>query len=337
MIALIYLGLGIACLGMWNLVIDEEGTRTYIFVHLGEVDMAVVYLFGPLLYVMVSELLNPGNTERRKYIIHFVPALLVLLLMIRFYILPEEIKAQKPMSVTRSDSRFWLEDILLLLPLVSFLLYIMVAIKKLIPVWRVKQEDPQKRRLLRIIVLMLNMFICNSIAMTIYSYFYYDYNVLRVGYCIIGVTVIIEYLMGYRGPNFSQILFHSVSSEGKSPETGSSAPDRAELGRRLKELMDLERVYSSPDLTLEELAAELKITRTQLSEFLNQSLGKNFKNYVNEYRVREAQSLLQKDPDASITSIAFAVGFSSTSTFNRAFTGLAGTSPREYRKNKMVV
>ena len=70
-----------------------------------------------------------------------------------------------------------------------------------------------------------------------------------------------------------------------------------------------------------------------LSQFLNTRLNKNFKIFVNEYRIAKAKDLLIQDKDAKVLAIALDVGFKSKSTFNAAFLKVTHTTPTDYRKS----
>ena len=65
-----------------------------------------------------------------------------------------------------------------------------------------------------------------------------------------------------------------------------------ELKRKLERVLRNEKAYLSPDLTLQELALKLEIKSSELSSFFNTTLGKNFNDVVNEYRVKEVQRLM---------------------------------------------
>ena len=103
----------------------------------------------------------------------------------------------------------------------------------------------------------------------------------------------------------------------------------------LNALMEEERIYLDPDLTLKKLAQRLNIHSNHLSRIINEQHGMSFNNYINRHRIAEAQKRLA-DPalrNKSILDIMFDVGFYSKSTFNTAFSKFTGTSPSNYRKN----
>jgi AraC-like DNA-binding protein len=56
----------------------------------------------------------------------------------------------------------------------------------------------------------------------------------------------------------------------------------------------------------------------------------NLSQYVNEYRIRDACTLL-RDSDQSILQVALAVGFASKSNFNREFQRVTGQAPSVWR------
>ncbi|MBL8018488.1 MAG: AraC family transcriptional regulator [Leptospirales bacterium] len=99
----------------------------------------------------------------------------------------------------------------------------------------------------------------------------------------------------------------------------------------LQHLMEVERAYSDEDLTLSSLARDLEISAPQLSEILNLHIQKSFAHYVNEYRVKEARTLIEQESDRTLLSIAHAVGFNSKSSFNRAFKLFTGETAQEFK------
>jgi AraC-like DNA-binding protein len=68
-----------------------------------------------------------------------------------------------------------------------------------------------------------------------------------------------------------------------------------------------------------------------LTYCFRQELGMTPIDYLNRYRVLQAQRLL-RETNQSITTIALEVGFSSSSYFSRMFRRLTGRSPDEYRR-----
>lgn len=85
------------------------------------------------------------------------------------------------------------------------------------------------------------------------------------------------------------------------------------------------------DLSLQEVAAALSISRSCVSHIFSSRLAMNFCDYVNSLRLKEAEKLLQ-NRNFSVTEIANLSGFPTLRTFNRAFLKKHGISPTVYRK-----
>jgi AraC-like DNA-binding protein len=92
-----------------------------------------------------------------------------------------------------------------------------------------------------------------------------------------------------------------------------------------------EEMFKNPNLTLNELAKAVNLTSHQLSQVLNDDLGKNFTSYVNEYRINEACRMMTKEHPFSLEAIGYEVGFNSKSTFYSAFKKLKSTTPLLYK------
>ncbi|HEX8428715.1 AraC family transcriptional regulator [Hymenobacter sp.] len=108
-------------------------------------------------------------------------------------------------------------------------------------------------------------------------------------------------------------------------------PELARWATRLTQLMETDHPYLAPELTLPELAARLGTNTSMLSRVINTGFGQNFNDYVNEYRVREAERRL-RDPkfqQYTLLAVALESGFNSKSTFNRVFKKLRGATPSE--------
>lgn len=108
------------------------------------------------------------------------------------------------------------------------------------------------------------------------------------------------------------------------------------LYNNLLKLVEEERVFLNNKLTIEDVARKLNTNRTYLSQIVNEKTGTNFNNFINKYRVQEAQICLLNDEIKAynIEGIAQTVGFSSKSTFNGAFKKFTGLTPSEFMQMK---
>ena len=88
-------------------------------------------------------------------------------------------------------------------------------------------------------------------------------------------------------------------------------------------------------LTLNQLAAEIDIPDLTLSQLLNESLGQNFFQFINGYRVEEVKKRLQNPKYSNLTILGIAIecGFSSKAAFNRIFKLHTGVTPSAYMKS----
>ena len=113
---------------------------------------------------------------------------------------------------------------------------------------------------------------------------------------------------------------------------GIEPKDLPELTTRIASYMQEGTAFQNPQLTLSDVASELRISLKAVSSIVNTHFEMNFNDWVNSYRVASVlekfeQGLHQKQ---TILSIALESGFNSKSTFNRAFKKHTGTTPQRY-------
>lgn len=85
------------------------------------------------------------------------------------------------------------------------------------------------------------------------------------------------------------------------------------------------------DISLSDVAKAAAFSEFYFSRIFKEITEKNFSYYLNEYRIKQAETFLVKS-NMSIAEIAFAVGFNSIITFNRSFKSIKGCSPSTYKK-----
>lgn len=107
---------------------------------------------------------------------------------------------------------------------------------------------------------------------------------------------------------------------------------------KVNRFMEENETYLDPTLSLHSLARQANIPSRELSLLINHQLSKHFFDYVNEFRIEKAKTLL-KNPDKkdlTVLEILYDVGFNSKSSFNTAFKKQCGVTPTEYRKSNSL-
>jgi AraC-like DNA-binding protein len=145
-----------------------------------------------------------------------------------------------------------------------------------------------------------------------------------------------SFVTGYR--SMVQPMFPAPervqSSAARYARSSLTPEDAAGYEARLLSLMEREKPFLDPSLTLPALASALDVQSAHLSRVINERLGQNFFDFVNRYRVDAACERLGR-PEAAgdkLIGVALASGFNSLATFNRVFKELTGRTPSAYRR-----
>ena len=116
-----------------------------------------------------------------------------------------------------------------------------------------------------------------------------------------------------------------LSGKSLVPAKGGLAPWAQ---RRCIELM---RARMSEDLSLEELAAEARLSSFHFARMFKQSVGVPPRVYLTQLRMEKASELLQHT-ELSVMEIAQEVGYTSGQVLARIFTKYQRRSPSDYRR-----
>ncbi|EOZ9384974.1 helix-turn-helix domain-containing protein [Enterobacter bugandensis] len=89
--------------------------------------------------------------------------------------------------------------------------------------------------------------------------------------------------------------------------------------------------YENPAITVEQLARALNMTTRTLHRKMAEEMNESPKNFLTRMRIEKAMRLLEQ-PGNVIGQIAEACGYADDTAFRRAFSGVTGMSPGQYRK-----
>jgi AraC-like DNA-binding protein len=114
--------------------------------------------------------------------------------------------------------------------------------------------------------------------------------------------------------------------------------EKAEYLQKLRDYFHQQKPYLNPELTITEVASKLNVSVKYLSQVINESLGKNFYDFINSYRIEEAKQQLKNEAESrkTILEVLYESGFNSKSAFNSAFKKHTGFTPTEFRKQPLI-
>ena len=105
-----------------------------------------------------------------------------------------------------------------------------------------------------------------------------------------------------------------------------------ELLNKIMLVMEDVQIICDPEFTIDKLAELVQSNYVYVSHIINKVIKKNFRSFLNGYRIKKAQSLfLELDAKKyTIDSIARQVGFNSPNTFRNTFKEIIGVTPSAY-------
>ena len=152
----------------------------------------------------------------------------------------------------------------------------------------------------------------------------------------IAVSVFI-YLIGYWGLRQPEIFIGEKpalkTNSEKYQKSTLSAEMAEQLHHKLLDLMASQKLYLRSDLTLAKLAQQLSTSTHHLSQVINEKCQQNFFEFINSYRIKDAQQLIREPANRhkTLAEIGFEIGFNSITSFNSAFKKHAGMTPSQWR------
>jgi AraC-like DNA-binding protein len=148
---------------------------------------------------------------------------------------------------------------------------------------------------------------------------------------------IFNYFVSYKAFTQQTLFDKSVDILSTVAEPLNSERPKAnienEVCEKMKNLMLVNKYYLNQSLTLHEFSKDIQISARTISGCINQRLGLNFNEWINNYRVDRALEIMRdpKNNHLSIEGIGIDSGFKSRSAMYTAFKKKTGKTPGNFR------
>jgi AraC-like DNA-binding protein len=174
-----------------------------------------------------------------------------------------------------------------------------------------------------VLVVVMEDFIARSHQHFVHLFLFYMYLAVLTWYLSLKGFVL------YR--EVPQPIVNPVVDDIQNKPGDEDGEDILAVKVRVISAMEQGYLYLDPELTLKAVATYTGDPVPLVSAAINQVIGKNFRTFINEYRVAAVKKRLQNPPPhLSLLGVAIECGFNSEASFYRIFRQFEGMSPNEY-------
>jgi AraC-like DNA-binding protein len=305
-------------------------------------------MFGPLLYVYVRTMLYPEEHQGRKIFLHFIPALLITVLLIPDYFAPNSFKLEVINNFYERNSIFIATPSGLIppgyLPPFVILYGLGYCLASYIKIRQYRKSDQ-------------------------YAYFY---NSKVVGWVYLFTIVLTVYISCQLIQFISLSLVKQISSwtqifqslsllslmayllisqdvlDNMDGCLNQLPPDKikplipvpidtsnAAFIQSVEQYVYDYRPYLNPDFAINEMAAHFGSYSRKLSVQLGKTYGMHFNEWVNRYRINYLIEILKEDEykNIKLEALIFQSGFHYRSSFYAAFKKIMKSTPSAFLKS----
>ena len=315
--------------------------------------LPVIFLLQPFFYLYIKSLTTDNFKCSIKNLLHFVPAIIVLLMNVFLYsFLSYDEQSQLLLFKVESSNKilnyyFYLHSVgyhfILTIQAIFYfgmIIYTIYKHKKQMSLNFSNTDGITLNWMITLLIIFLSVSIIQEILGNI-DKVVYDVNA-RISYNIfymftisfIGIGGIIQREI-YKRSNISNIIVdEEIYKEEKYKSSSLNDDVKRRLSTKLKLYIEKEKPYLNNELKLDDLANALKTNRQYLSQIINDTYNQNFYTLINNYRIEEAKKMFfnKQHKQLSIMGVANSVGFNSKSTFNTLFKKYTGLTPSQFIK-----
>lgn len=294
----------------------------------------LLFTYGPLFYYYIHKLLIVDTPGKKLYLLNFVPLIVQIIIYAPYLLLPNQTFIYKIID----QNLFPFFAITGALAFASSTIYWMLSRKLIKDFQQMPGITEYQNKYIRFLtgvihikavylVLWLSIMLVYIVGKTI------GMDTLSVAEKIIDVLWLlfsfIIFALGYFAIKHPEVL----REKERYKQQVLDKSEAEEIMEKLEHVINHKKIFLNPDLTLNDLAAEIRTSSHTLSRVINEHYDQTFGGYINHHRIQEFVRKAREENSSSFLGLALDVGFSSKTTFNRAFKKEFNMTPREYLKN----
>lgn len=299
------------------------------------IDSGFFLLYGPIIFLYAQGVIFKDFKLSKVHLLHLMPYL-VLTLFLLFAGTPAPGTSDEFIS-KELPWQFYLGSTLIYL---HFYAYMAMTYRSL---WTYRQVIKNKYSQIERFNLDWLSFALNTFVLITFISLIHNFIALAKNRTVFLITLILLLIFIFYFVNKVILdalrqpeIFSGINQKETSKYQGSNlTSDQIEdYKEQLLALFREEKTFLDPQVSLKDLSEKLCVSSKILSQVINQSFDKSFFDFINSYRIKEAQHIFKeaKDDKMTILEVMFDVGFNSKSSFNTAFKKETGKTPTEFRK-----
>lgn len=312
------------------------------FPHLLHITWVLPALYGPVVLLFIHRVTYTMTRDFKVYVRYFLAFAFVVVVNAPFFVNSAEFKRAYILDFELSlkDDFGFTNQFVSLLHILYFLygFYLLKKYQGQIDKYTASIEA-RLNWLLHFLQLVIFVAVLGFVALYARRY---DWPVLQhiYPYHFLGILFLI-YWSAYRLIKQPEI-FHSREEVVEFQHIGTEEDSNLEmqklLAQKLDQLMQDDKLYRKPGLSLHELCEATESNKQYVSQAINQIHGKSFYDYINDYRLEEFVELMADPQKEHLTllGLAYDSGFNSKATFNTVFKKKYGVTPSVYQKSIKV-
>ncbi len=332
------LGLYSLCMGLsFFLPFITFGLTSEVFYPLAAWLFFIPLLYGALLYLYCSKVVFNAPFKVAD-LVHLTPLLACYLLNLDALFLHHEELRLWIVGAQAPTLRVWFSEYILFAVAIAYLL----GAARLLKRYHQQASDTLSNfdpTIFKWLGSLVSSFIAIILIKGIMAFSNFNVmTMLVLSDALIVLVILVIALTQWKNPEFFQVSGQETQIPKPSvKELNNGLIDGETRSAMFEEVVthiEQECSYRDSELSLGKLADSMGFSPHHLSEVLNQYAGKNFNQFINEYRVKEVCETLDIKHSTPVLDIAMQAGFSSKSTFNTLFKKYVGLTPTQYRQKK---
>lgn len=327
--------------------IDISGLFMHLFVdsyNLKAFKISAYLLVMPLFYLYVNAVCYSDFTLKRKHLLHLIPFIVVNLILVPRLYLAEGTTKEDFFKVMWNSPEMFVYQLIGELQYFFYIVGVFLVLKKYKKIYLENFTNSNTllyKWLSQLTVIFLVIHLCIILKNIVR---YTQHRDLFIWLNIVAGTVFLLAACWFilKALNYPE-LFRRIDSTlqptkdfAETLETKNKTDETKSFQiEQLKNFMVEKEPFLNPSLTIQELADQVKIPIRELSVLINHHINQHFFDFVNEYRIKKAMTIL-KDPtkkEYTVLEILYEVGFNSKSSFHTSFKKYTNQTPTAFRNS----